>query len=82
MFTILPFFIAGFFFPVWPWGVVAAALIMPLIMLNNAPRFAELWAAEKPIVIQMLVQSVVGSLIMNGGAMLLGNGARWLFGAS
>ena len=80
MFTIIPFFIAGFFYPFWPWGMVAALAIMPVIMLGHASHFSRIWEEDKALLIQTTVQSIVGSVLMNGAAMLLSNGIRWLIG--
>lgn len=79
MLSIVPFFIAGLFYPVWPWGLVVATLWAPILMLLNFYHFKDIWQYDKAILIQTTIHSMVGFLIMNGGAMLAGNGVRWLF---
>lgn len=82
MITAIPFFIAGFFYSAWPWGIVIGSLLglVPLITLPE--RYAHVWHERKVLYLQSALLTLVLSGAVHGGAMLLGNGARWLIGAS
>lgn len=80
MLGILGFFIAGFFFPVWPWGVAVAAILPVFHLFSAAQRHGRTrHEARSPGAgVKLLVWPWLVSFVMNGCLMALGNWVgRW-----
>lgn len=78
--TIIPFFIAGFFYSAWPWGFLIGGVAGVIPMITSPERYAHVWRDRKSIYVRSTAFAALLSAAMHGGSMLLANGIVWLIG--
>ncbi|WP_327195950.1 hypothetical protein [Novosphingobium capsulatum] len=74
MLPMLAFFIAGFFAPVWPWGLIAAPIIqLAALLMSRWPQLWLWWERSPADVVRIVATSLAGTTVMHGAIMFIAN---------
>jgi len=77
MLPLIGFFLAGFVWPVWPWGVVAAFVLQAVAMMLTAERYAVWLHRPRKYLVQLVAIQLGGAVILHSLAMGAANLLRW-----
>lgn len=78
MVPLVGFFVAGFFWPVWPMGLLAAFVIQALAMLMAKERYVPWYYRSKAQLAQILAAQMGIAVALHGAVMGLANLIRSL----
>lgn len=83
MLPLIGFFIAGFFAPVWPWGLLAAALLQAFALwLGRREQLAMWWQRSPALTLRLIAAQLASATALHGAVMLTANLIRWQLGGA